>query len=323
MRRTLLNKSGPLLGGHSSAAAELPTPGSALIIGNRHQEARYAHRDATAFERFVLDVRRFNPDRILLLRDATAADITNALQSEAHQEGSEVLVYFSGHTVRGPGGERGLIDLLFANVAKLNARAVQIFLETSSAGTNDQGLRQRFPRVEGNKLTVFVATSPKEIALADEKARQGLFTRHLLDALYGWADDNGDGKVTATEAKAYLDDTMTPYARRELGGDQTASFIGARDTVLSAERADPAFDPPPDPAAASQERIAVSQVPASTPGGGRGGAVAQPRRASTHSARPCRSAVRRWPAGRHFRTAHTRRHRPMASSACGTANRVS
>ena len=249
---------------YAPAAPELPTPGGALIIGNRHQKTPYAHRDATAFERFVLDVRRFDPDHILLLRDATEAEITNALQSVGLHAGSEVLVYFSGHAVRGPGGGRGPIDLLLANVAKVNARAVQIFLEASSAGTTDQRLQRSFPTGVGNKLTALVAASPNEVALADERARQGLFTRHLLDAVYGWADDNGDGQVTAAEAKAYLDDTMTRYARRELGETQTASLIGARDAVLSAVHAAPAFGPPPVPAAPSQERMAVSQVRDST-----------------------------------------------------------
>ena len=84
----------------SLAATEVPTPGSAVIIGNRDREAPYAHRDATAFERFVLDVHRFDPDRIVLLRDATEAEITLAFQTAVHREAPVMVVYFSGRAVR-------------------------------------------------------------------------------------------------------------------------------------------------------------------------------------------------------------------------------
>ena len=66
---------------YAQAAAEPSFSGIALIIGNGHQEAPYAHRDAAAFERFVLDVRGFNPDRVVRLRDVAAAEIAKALQN--------------------------------------------------------------------------------------------------------------------------------------------------------------------------------------------------------------------------------------------------
>ncbi len=245
----------------SLAAAEPPTSGSAVIIGNRDQEAPYAHRDATAFERFVLDVHRFDPDRIALLRDASEAEITLAFQTAVHREAPVMLVYFSGRAVRGTGGGRGPVRLLLDNIAKANARSVWVFLDTSSASKADRGLLRSFPQGPDRELTALVAASPNETASSDEGTRQGLFTRHLLDALYGWADDDGDGHVTAREAKAYLDDTMTPHARRELGTTQTASLMGTRDAVLATERAVPAFDPPPAPATPGGARTAASRAP--------------------------------------------------------------
>ena len=245
----------------SLAATEAPTPGSAVIIGNRDQEAPYAHRDATAFERFVLDVHRFDPDRIVLLRDASEAEITLAFQTAVHREAPVMLVYFSGRAVRGTGGGRGPVSLLLDNIAKANARSVRVFLDTSSASKADRGLLRSFPRGPDRELTALVAASPNETASSDEGTRQGLFTRHLLDALYGWADDDGDGHVTAREAKAYLDDTMTPHARRELGTTQTVSLMGTRDAVLATERAVPAFDPPPAPATSGGARTAASRAP--------------------------------------------------------------
>ena len=67
----------------------------------------------------------------------------------------------------------------------------------------------------------------------DDEAEHGLFTHHLMDALYGAGDADGDGRVTAVEAKTYLDDTMTLAARREFGRHQNASLNGVAGAVLA------------------------------------------------------------------------------------------
>ena len=97
------------------------------------------------------------------------------------------------------------------------------------------------PGVSGEKLTVLTAASEKEVASWDEKARHGMFTHHLLDALYGKGDLDGDGEVTAVEVKTYLDDTMTIAARVEFGRYQNASLKGLTGAVLARARAGGAF----------------------------------------------------------------------------------
>ena len=47
----------------------------------------------------------------------------------------------------------------------------------------------------------------------------------FLKAMSGEGDKNKDGKVTDTELKNYLDETMTYYARRYYGRDQTVQII--------------------------------------------------------------------------------------------------
>jgi hypothetical protein len=55
-------------------------------------------------------------------------------------------------------------------------------------------------------------------------------TEHLLEALYGAADGerygNGDGAITISEVKAYLDRNITRAARRIYGRDQNATALG-------------------------------------------------------------------------------------------------
>ena len=64
----------------ATAAAEYANPdGVAVIVGNRNYghrdvpEVSYAHRDAEAFRRYVLDVLGFDPENIIDLRDASQA----------------------------------------------------------------------------------------------------------------------------------------------------------------------------------------------------------------------------------------------------------
>ena len=58
-----------------------------------------------------------------------------------------------------------------------------------------------------------------------------------LEALDGAADarryGNGDGEVTASEVKAYLDREMTYAAQRQFGREQNATFGGDLTTVLA------------------------------------------------------------------------------------------
>ena len=252
--------------------------GLAVIVGNgsyaneRVPEVAYAHRDAEAFKRYVLDVLGFDPNRVFDLRDATQAELFTWFGNQASHEGrlwrylhprhgSDVVVFYSGHGVPGLKDRRGYllpsdadpdtpelngypIDLLYTNLGKLaEAKSVWVFLEACFSGESDGGMLVRsaspvyvqasLPEAAGEKLTVLSAASGKEVASWDEKVGHGMFTHHLLDALYGQADADGDGQVTAAEAKTYLDDTMTIAARVEFGRYQTASLVGPAGTVLA------------------------------------------------------------------------------------------
>ena len=263
----------------SPARAEFANPhGVAVVIGNkgyraeRVPEVSYAHRDAEAFKRWVLDVLGFDPNRVFDLRDATQAELFTWFGNRESYErrlwrylhprhGSDVVVYYSGHGVPGLKDRRGYllpsdanpdtpeingypIALLTANLGKpREAKSVRVFLDACFSGESDRGMLIRsaspiifkpaLPEVAGEKLTMLSAASGREVASWDDKAGHGMFTHHLLDALYGGGDADGDGQVTAWEAKAYLDDTMTIAARVEFGRHQNASLVGMEDAVLA------------------------------------------------------------------------------------------
>ncbi len=258
--------------------------GNRTYRNERVPEVAYAHRDAEAFRHYVVDVLGFDPGNVIDLRDATQAEMEDAFGNERSHEGrlwrflhprhgSDVVVFYSGHGVPGLKDGRGYllpvdanpdsaeingypIDVLYENLGKLEAaKTARVFLDACFSGDSDRGMLVRsaspvfvpaaLPEASAEKLTVLAASSGKEVASWDDEAGHGLFTRHVLDALYGAGDLDGDGEVTAVEAKTYLDDTMTIAARRRFGRHQNASLNGEVGVVLARAGEGGAFPPRP------------------------------------------------------------------------------
>ena len=238
-------------------------------------DVTYAHRDAEAFRGYVLTVLGFDPKNVIDLRDARRRELYDALGTRSdplgsllwsylHPDGgSDVVVFYSGHGVPGQRDKRGYllpvdadpkaaeddgypIDLLYENLGKLaEARSVQVFLDACfSGGTNDGGLigsaspvfvTAALPEAAAEKVMALTAASGEQIASWDDEVRHGLFTHHLLDALYGKGDADKDGKVTAAETKGYLDTWMTRAARRKHRRVQKANLMGSGEVVLASE----------------------------------------------------------------------------------------
>jgi formylglycine-generating enzyme required for sulfatase activity len=262
------------------ARAEVPTNrhGVAVIVGNkaypgRTPDAEFAHNDAAAMKKFVIDRLGYRPGNIIDLRDATKGQMEAVFGTEKAYKGklfnwmrpgkSDVVVFYSGHGVPGLQDKRGYllpvdgdpnlaeitgfpVDRLYANLAKLPARSVTVFLDACFSGETPKGMLVRAtsgmtvtPRAPetARSLTVITAAQGDQFASWDEDAKHGLFTRHLLLALGGKADGsafgNGDGKVSLDEAKKYLDEEMTYQARRRYGREQFASVQGRGGVVLA------------------------------------------------------------------------------------------
>ena len=259
--------------------------GNKEYADERVPEVSYAHNDAEAFKRFVTGRLGFDLDNVIDLRDATKSQLETAFGVKGNAEGlvwryvdpsggSDVVVFYSGHGVPGKAGRGYLlpvdsnpdtaelngypIDLLYENLGGLSTRSTTVFLDACFSGGSPRGMLIRSASpvyVEadvsgGADMTVLTAASGAQLASWDEGARHGLFTEHLLDGLYGAADADGDGRVTAREAKLHLDRTMTRAARREFGRVQDAGLHGDESAVLSFSPADgwgsrPLLGPPP------------------------------------------------------------------------------
>ena len=132
----------------AAVRAEYANPdGVAVIIGNRSYAGDlpavdFAHRDAEAFRRYVLDVLGFDPENVIDLRDTTQADMWSTfgsretaerseLWSYLADEGSDVVVFCSGHGVPDIDDQRGYLLPVNANpnTAELNGYPIDVLFE--------------------------------------------------------------------------------------------------------------------------------------------------------------------------------------------------
>ena len=156
-------------------AQEVRNPdGVAVIIGNRDYtnpdvpEVTFAHRDADAFRRYVIDVLGYDPENIIDLRDATRGQLFDVLGAPADPHGllwsylnpdggSDVVVFYSGHGVPGLKDGRGYlfpedgnpksaerdgypIDLLYEMLGGLEeAETVRVYLDACFSGSSAGG----------------------------------------------------------------------------------------------------------------------------------------------------------------------------------------
>jgi hypothetical protein len=81
-------------------------------------------------------------------------------------------------------------------------------------------------------MTVIAAGAADQIASWEEDDSHGLFTKYFLKGMKGEADarpyGNGDGVVAWSELGTYLEDTLTYFARRYYGRDQTSQITIGR-----------------------------------------------------------------------------------------------
>ena len=220
-----------------------------------------AYADAEAFKRYVTEGLGVRPGNIIELSDATSAQLVSVFGSPTNHKGklfnwtrpgrSRIIIYYAGHGA--PAGSDGsaylvptdadaaTIDLngyrlatLYANLGKVPAESITVVLEACFSGASQAGavisnaspvyLKAKVPEIPPT-VTVIAAGAPNQMASWEDDKSHGLFTKYFLMGMSGEADGNGDGRVDHKELDRYLKETMTYYARRYYGRDQTAQIV--------------------------------------------------------------------------------------------------
>jgi len=112
----------------------------AVIIGNKDYagsvpDVDFAHNDANAMKRFVVEVLGFREGNIIDLRDAGQAEMEAAFGNERSHKGklwrwskpgkSDVVVFYSGHGVPGLEDKRGYLLPVNADPARRRSTAIR------------------------------------------------------------------------------------------------------------------------------------------------------------------------------------------------------
>jgi len=179
---------------------------------------------------------------------------------------SEIFIFYSGHGAPSLSNGQGYLlpvdgnpmkvelngyplETFYANLAKIPSKSTTIIIDACFSGSSSSGsvvrsassisLKLVDTKTEYPKATVLTAAGLSEVASWDTETQHGLFTSHFLKGVTGEADDNdygnGDGKVSLSELKKYLQEEVTYNARRLYGRDQNPQISGNPNQILLGE----------------------------------------------------------------------------------------
>jgi len=234
---------------------------------NNIPDLRFADKDAEAFANYLrsgaggrLDVDHL---KVLLNEKATVAQFAIALDwlMEVVKENDQVIIYFSGHgdvekkTITQPGyllcwdapsrvylagGALALPmfqDIITTLSAQNKAKVVVITdacrsgkLAGSSVG-GSQITGANLAKQYANEIKI-LSCQPNEYSIEGEQwgGGRGAFSYHLIDALYGMADNNNDLIVNLQEAGRYIEDHVSAEVAPV---SQVPMVLGNRTDALS------------------------------------------------------------------------------------------
>jgi hypothetical protein len=221
----------------------------ALIVGNDRGDAgdvplHYAEGDAARVYDVLKDLGGFEPADMVLLRGedaararATLISLNDRVRSTIASGAEAVLfVYYSGHAGA---------DALHLSGTRLDLTEVEQLVRGSAATfrvlvldacrsgaiTRAKGGRAAPPfdirvdeRLSEQGLVVLTSSAANEDAQESDALRGSFFTHHLVSALLGGGDADGDGRVTLEEAYRYAYEGTLRSSSETWSGAQHPSF---------------------------------------------------------------------------------------------------
>jgi len=237
----------------------------ALIIGvdayeNTPARAIYADSDAKVFADYASQKLGIPTNRIRTLVNDGADEsgmllaVKEWLSRASKQGKSDVYVFFAGHGLASPDGEKMYLlpydgsprllektailrDERFSDIAAGNPRSVTVFLDTCYSGETRGkemliagrpiGIRVLEQSVPDN-FTLMTAAAGDQIANPLREAKHGMFSYFLMKGMEGEADKNSDNKITAGELHEYVQRNVV----QQSSGSQTPDLLGDANRVL-------------------------------------------------------------------------------------------
>ncbi|MEZ4465527.1 MAG: caspase family protein [bacterium] len=216
-------------------ARALPPDSHVVVIGNNFGEPgeiglRHAHHDARALAEVLRELGGVPSTRITTLLDASADDVTRALADLAPRLAPEsaLVVFYSGHADAGGlhlGGTTLAFEALRGQIRDLPARMKLLVVDACRSGnvSRVKGLRPAPEfRVDfadeqvAEGMAIITSSTAGETSQESDELQASFFSHHLVNALRGAADRDGDGAVTLAEAYRYAYDGTLRSSGRTL-----------------------------------------------------------------------------------------------------------
>jgi len=253
-----LSQPAPAIGGGECDAAVIVGLQDYSLIA----DIEGAADNATAWYEYLASTRGVPPGRISLLidEDATLEDMRRAIEAGTRQvqEGGTLWFVFIGHGAPARNGKDGLLvgfdaqrkarsiearslrrgDLL-ALLENSPAGSIQVYLDACFSGRSAGGdplvaglqplVVTELEAASDTRTTLLTAARDDEYAGPLPGTRRPAFSYLALGGLRGWADDNGDGRVTAQELQGYVEKAIRMLVRDR---KQRPALIGSPSAEL-------------------------------------------------------------------------------------------
>jgi hypothetical protein len=215
----------------------------ALVVGSNaggpgQQPLHYAEDDAQRVARVLREIGRFDAADVRVLLHPAPNDVLGSLDeviakaraAAARGEASEVVFYYSGHAkasgITLGAGELALTTLrerLSASPAALTIVVLDAcqsgaFARVKGAEPAADFTYNSVSRLQQKGLAIMASSSAQELSQESDELRGSYFTHHLVTALRGAGDADGDGRVSLDEAYRYAyRRTLASTARTQVG----------------------------------------------------------------------------------------------------------
>jgi hypothetical protein len=221
----------------SGARAEGPAPESpvtarpisyALIIGSNaggpgQQTLRYAEHDAQRVAEVLTTLGGYDAEHVTRLLQPSGAELLATLERlegtlAEHSRAGEptrFFFYYSGHArsdALNVGQDRVALAMLRERILELPATLSVVvldacqsgaFAQTKGVGKADDFSFNSVGQLSTEGVAVMASSTGQELSQESDELQSSHFTHHLLVALRGGGDANGDGAVTLSEAYEY------------------------------------------------------------------------------------------------------------------------
>ena len=208
------------------------------VGGSGQQPLRFAEDDARRMAQVLVELGHYAASdvRILLRPDiehllAAVDDVSAQARANAeHGDATQVLFYFSGHARASAvnlGAEELPLTTLRDRLRAVPSTITIVVLDACQSGS--------FSRVKGAEpaadfsynsvsgltqkgLAVMASSTAEELSQESDELKASYFTHHLVTALRGAGDSDGDGRVSLDEAYRYAyRRTLASTARTQVG----------------------------------------------------------------------------------------------------------